>query len=339
VFKTIKNASINLFKLFLEHNSVQKQLDLVYKRSDINAKIITQGSNPYYKYGAISDETSERSDLVFITSRFRSGSTLLWNLFRSLPDNTAYYEPFNERRWFEQEKLSEFVDNTHVGVSDYWKEYAGLENLSDYYDEDWIRQDLFMTADSWKPKMKAYIEKLAEYASGRPFYQFNRIDFRLTWLRHNFPNMKLIHLYRNPREQWCSFLTDKNLMNAKDVQTTYKDNFYLDIWCNDLEKFFPFLSLQETPHPYQRFYYLWKLSFLHGQQNSNISIEYEELVNKPIETWQNISSAIGLSKNQVPDFASLIKPLSENKWPNYADESWFLKKEMECETVLNRFLH
>jgi hypothetical protein len=339
VFKSIKKAAINLFTLFLEHDTSQKQLERVYSRNNINTKVITQAPNPYYQYEPIADKSSERNDLVFISSRFRSGSTLLWNLFRSLPNTTAYYEPFNERRWFDQEQLSTFVDNTHVGVSDYWAEYAGLEDLSAWYDEDWIRQDLFMTADSWKPKMKTYIAKLAAYATGRPFLQFNRIDFRLTWLTHNFPNAKLIHLYRNPREQWCSFLTDKQLMNAKDVQTTYKDSFYLNSWCDDLEKFFPFLSSLETPHPYQRFYYLWKLSFLHGQQNAHISIEYEKLVSNPEETWADISAVIGLSKNQAPNFASLIKPLAENKWPSYADKTWFLKHEMECEAVLSSFLY
>src|SRR5262245_55459716 len=38
---------------------------------------------------------------LFITGRFRSGSTLLWQLFRALPGVTCYYEPFNERRWFD----------------------------------------------------------------------------------------------------------------------------------------------------------------------------------------------------------------------------------------------
>ena len=35
---------------------------------------------------------------IFLTSRFRSGSTALWSAFRLLDDVTAYYEPFNERR-------------------------------------------------------------------------------------------------------------------------------------------------------------------------------------------------------------------------------------------------
>lgn len=33
--------------------------------------------------------------MVFVTARFRTGSTLLWRLLRELPDLTANYEPFH----------------------------------------------------------------------------------------------------------------------------------------------------------------------------------------------------------------------------------------------------
>jgi hypothetical protein len=39
--------------------------------------------------------------VVIISACFRSGSTLLWNLFRAMEGCTAYYKPFNERRWFD----------------------------------------------------------------------------------------------------------------------------------------------------------------------------------------------------------------------------------------------
>ena len=34
--------------------------------------------------------------------------------------------------------------------------------------------------------------------------QFNRADLRVAWLRQQFPQAKLIHLYRHPRDQWLS---------------------------------------------------------------------------------------------------------------------------------------
>ncbi len=66
---------------------------------------------------------------VFLTGRFRSGSTLLWNLFRNVPDCTSFYEPLNERRWFDPGIRGQRVDKTHLGVEEYWREYEGLERL------------------------------------------------------------------------------------------------------------------------------------------------------------------------------------------------------------------
>jgi hypothetical protein len=36
---------------------------------------------------------SQSARPIFITARFRSGSTLLWNMFRRLRGYRAYYEP------------------------------------------------------------------------------------------------------------------------------------------------------------------------------------------------------------------------------------------------------
>src|SRR5437868_4059285 len=54
---------------------------------------------PDVVFGTGEDHAS--SDPIFITGRFRSGSTLLWNIFRHTPGCTSYYEPLNERRWFD----------------------------------------------------------------------------------------------------------------------------------------------------------------------------------------------------------------------------------------------
>lgn len=60
------------------------------------------------------------------------------------PGVTAYYERFNERRWFSSEVANGGVDPTHRGVSDRWLEYQGLSELDHYYDEAWIDKHLLM---------------------------------------------------------------------------------------------------------------------------------------------------------------------------------------------------
>jgi hypothetical protein len=284
-----------------------------------------------------STKACERDDIIFISSRFRSGSTVLWNMFRQDPKHTAYYEPFNERKWFAQNERGENVDSTHLGVKDYWAEFNNMEDLDDLYELNWINRQLHMDEASWNPKMKEFICQLVERAPGRPILQFNRIDFRLPWLRHHFPNAKFLHLFRNPRDQWLSFLPDKKLMNKDTVVTTFRDEFYLNSWCEDLTQYFPFLNIESTPHPYQRFYYLWKLSFLYGQKFSDLSISFEDLVQNKKAITEKIIKTFSLSTNAKLMYQVVETP-QINRWLSYADEQWFKPLEDECEYNLSLFL-
>src|SRR5205823_716389 len=147
---------------------------LVQRRPALETNVAADGQ-PYPDLGAPQQVSpaAARHDVIIITARFRSGSTLLWNLFRHLPAHTAYYEPFNERRWFDPERRGTHMDATHRQVEDYWREYEGLTVLGQYYQERWVDHDLFMDADDWNPAMKRYVELLIERAAGRPVLQFN----------------------------------------------------------------------------------------------------------------------------------------------------------------------
>lgn len=291
-----------------------------------------------YELGGHVAEQSCYDNAIFVTSRFRSGSTLLWNIFRQADCFTAYYEPFNERQWFLKDFRGGHVDSTHRGVNGYWEEYTDLGELSQFYREDWIRHRLLMNGRDSDPNMRAYIDCLIERAERRPVLQFNRIDFRLDWIKANYPAAKLVHLYRNPRDQWCSFLTDHELMNKEDVEQTYVDNFYLDIWCEDLAIHYPFLDKQITSHPYQRFYYLWKLSYLFGKHYSDFSISFEDLTGDPEPNLTELFSIIGMDNPPLDKLCSLIDAPKSDKWKMYAESLWFEALEDECECQLNRFL-
>ena len=131
--------------------------NLLLRRSDVRlGETFALDDQPYADlgYASRSNRTCERDDVIIISARFRSGSTLLWSLFRAIEGCTAYYEPFNERRWFDPAARGDHTDPTHRGVEDYWREYRGLQELGRYYNETWISQNLLMGADSWDPAMK-----------------------------------------------------------------------------------------------------------------------------------------------------------------------------------------
>jgi hypothetical protein len=336
----LKKFCINIFLKFLAQEGISKHIQQIAQQSALSLPKIQNETSPYTITPQVNTSNiALREDIVFITSRFRSGSTLLWNLFRQTGVCTSYYEPFNERQWFNQTLRGSGVDDSHRGVNDYWAEYNDLAQLSKWYDEDWIRSNLLMNEWSWMPKMKAYIEELVNNASHRPVLQFNRIDFRLPWIKHHFPNAKILHLYRNPRDQWCSFLRDLQKMNKNDVHMTYEDNFYLDIWCKDLARHYPVLDINHTPHPYQRFYYLWKLSYLHGRHFSDHSLSFEELTEQPQDKIKTLFELLNIKCDDIQNLSSIIQAPEPNRWRKYADESWFKQHEEHCEQNLSLMLN
>ncbi|WP_339722122.1 sulfotransferase [uncultured Paraglaciecola sp.] len=333
----LKHSVINIFSRFLKQLSIEKQIVALAKNVNNVEKSITNKSNPYFT-SDLQPSISDRDDIIFITSRFRSGSTLLWNLFRQTQQCTTFYEPFNERKWFAPKTRGDNVDSTHRGVDDYWTEFNGMEDLESLYNEDWIRENLLMDESSVNSNMKEYIEQLIKRAPKRPVLQFNRVDFRLPWLKHNFPKAKILHLYRNPRNQWLSFLTDQKRMSKENVETTYKDAFYLDLWCDDLYKHFAILDRDITTHPYQRFYYIWKLSYLYGQHYSDMSMSFEELTTDTSSSVTKMMKLIKLENVPINELCSVISAPDPERWKGYADEQWFKEHEDLCEKNLNLML-
>ena len=272
---------------------------------------------------------------IFITARFRSGSTLLWNLFRNIDGCTAYYEPFNERRWFDPQFRGARVDGTHH-VDEYWREYDGLSELGAYYDEEWTRRRLYMDEDSWNPAMAAYIQLLVKRARGRAVLQFNRIDFRLAWMRRMFPSAYLVHLYRHPRNQWCSTIGDLASCPPDSGLRDFQDGFYLLTWAADLKHRFPFLDVPPSTHPYRVFYYLWKLSYVFGITWADHSMSFESLTTKPEAELTALFTKIAVNNADPAQLKSLIVPMKD-RWPQYASDDWFREHEEACEGTLLQF--
>jgi hypothetical protein len=300
-------------------------------------------SAPYTDLGrpASAHRPSDRSDLVIITGRFRSGSTLLWNLFRQAGGFTAYYEPFNERRWFDPTARGNHTDAAHRQVTDYWREYDGLEVLGEYYREDWVRRHLLMDARFWAPEMVRYVDTLIDRAVGRPVLQCNRIDFRLPWFRRHYPSATYLHIFRHPRDQWCSILDGDAHRFPKDGSISSLppfDRFYLRTWAEDLKYHFPFLEENRNRHPYQIHYYIWKLSYLFGVKYCDCSIQFEKLVDDTDAEIARLFRAVDADSVDARSLKALVVRPRLGRWRDYADAAWFEAHEAHCEAVLADFL-
>lgn len=309
--------------------------------SKVFTDVTKNHANPYLMNvnSAGREDIINNKNVTFVTGRFRSGSTLLWNILRDAPDTTSYYEPFNEREWFNQDKRGDNVDNTHVGVDEYWREYDGLDSLGRYFKASWGDKHLYMTAATWEPDMMRYIDELIRSGDRQVVLQFNRLDFRLSWVRQHYPNAKVIHIYRHPREQWLSYIKGAEGCGPTDSLKSFgnQDSFYLRRWGRDLRFIFPFLDEHCLAHPYELFYLIWRLSYNHGLTFADYSISMEDLTKKTESTLTKLFSLLEIDQEYMLQALSKIKDTKSQKWQEYADESWFETLENRCEVVLEEY--
>lgn len=341
----VKKPVYKLIRRLLNSDFMQTEMQYAFKDRFVHSRHKIAHEINYINaddYGLLNNKTSEHNPSpIFISARFRSGSTFLWNIFRHIEQCTAYYEPLNEYKFFlEKNKRSE-INDSHLGVGDYKQEYSGLNNLDEFYKTHWVDTNLYMDNEFYEPDLEHYITELINHAKGTPVLQFNRMDFRLPWLRAHYPEAKILHMYRHPRQQWISVQGKKGRV-ASDFPYTGNEGFFLfytTVWANDLKKHFPFLEPTLVSHPYALHYYLWKLSYLFGKKYADYSVSYEELINNFDEVLPDLLQHSGITQYDLVALRELKQGQIKETWKEYAPESWFSEIEEECEKNIKLYLN
>ena len=269
---------------------------------------------------------------IFITGRFRSGSTLLWNLFRSTGECISYYEPCHDRLP-EMLQYNKMADPSHVNAGSYWEEYLPIQKkLMGKHKAEFGAKRLLLEESDSHPQLEKYIKFLINAAEKTPVLQFNRVDFRLPWLKKRFEDARIIYLYRDPRDQWMSMV--KNLPREAWDNPFENTQYDLLVWACSLAKSFPFLFSNKVKTLYHRHYMLWKLSKLMGERCSDLSISFEALVDNPEESIAKLMDFAGLDKVDIEPLVSIVSPPKRGIWRNVVDEEWFSSAEKECDALL-----
>lgn len=289
---------------------------------------------------------------VFVTSRFRSGSTLLWQSLDRLQGITAYYEPLNERRWFDPDVRGRDVDASHRGTTSYSRHYDGLHELDRWYDATWTTHHLAMDVKHQNSGLENYINYIILNSKNRPMLQFNRIDFRLGFLRKAFPNAVFVHLMRSCRDVWRSSL--KGVANDPDWRLADFEplaHFYLVTWYRDLVLTFPnLLQDGKMTHPYLVHVLIERLSQLFAYEYADIFLRYEGLCSDFLPTmdgllarlqWRGTGGAVDdwsvLDTHSIEALSGLISPRTA-PYDHSADAAFYESQEAKAEEILKAWL-
>ncbi|MGE0393675.1 MAG: sulfotransferase [Vicinamibacterales bacterium] len=272
---------------------------------------------------------------VFVSARFRSGSTMLWHLLRQLDGVTAFYEPCHDNLCAHVRSATP-VQDSHRGVTSYWDEYAPLmDRLPALHANAFGASRLHLEADDAWPAFERYLRFLI--ASTRPrraALQMNRVDLRLPWLRARFPEALVVHLVRNPRDQWLSMVAGEPdaTLGDPDENTAYD----LLLWAVSLAGDFPFLVGPHIRHSYERHYLIWRLSAWMGARCSHVSLSYDDLVADPCTGLTILVDALGVSRNWLPRLAAGVTPGRAAARAAAPSPAAFTRMEAGCDALLER---
>ena len=119
---------------------------------------------------------------IFITGRFRAGTSLLWQIFDQLEGFCAWYEPLHPQLIAAIKYTEPKLD--HVGIQDYWTAYRQHPEFESLYSMEFSTKDMYLEEGDEFVELEAYINHVIRLsAEDVAVLQFNRMDLRLHGLR------------------------------------------------------------------------------------------------------------------------------------------------------------
>jgi len=275
-----------------------------------------------------------RQSPVFIVGRFRSGTTALWNILRHSDEAFAMYEPLHDTLATHLDHPAA-PDATHRGVADYFHELRQhREQVLSLYRMGFGATRLALAAKDSYPELKTYLTALINLAGEKiPVLKCVRLDFRLAWLRKQFPHAKIIYIVRDPREQWISMAAKDNAdLKVPRWLSVYQGSTF----AANLMFYLPEIMGGDGQHSYERAYYLWRISQVIGQKYADLYVDFDrEFLTADPALFARLTSLTG-----IPIPPAVIAEYLRRDIPRRASavniNVPFVKIEQRCEAVLER---
>jgi GT2 family glycosyltransferase/glycosyltransferase involved in cell wall biosynthesis/SAM-dependent methyltransferase len=247
----------------------------------------------------ITTKAMAASNVTFVHSLFRSGSTYFYNALKRSEKVYVYHEPMHEviaslpNSWGELSGRKDQLKSTlrhDFLIGGYFDEFSHLlPSIKKTFDPRFSFDYYFMEAGGSAPDQKAYIDLLVDGAPKPPVLQCTRTSGRIGWLRENYKSNH-IFLLRNPWDQWYSYKVDPYI--ATTPRIIYSQSNLPEVLgavfeasganplvgCDTQEKLACGFKLPLTPdQDYFLFYGLWLYSLVCGERDCDVVIDMDEL--------------------------------------------------------------
>lgn len=249
------------------------------------------------------------TNLTFVSGDFSSGTTLVFTLFRNTEGCHCLYEPLHERllHWLVWPPR---VYEGHSFVGTYFDEYKGFSEIPKLFDPAWGVSRLHLRPEDDADALLRYLNYLVEASIARApnvVLKENRLTFRLGWLKANFPNARIVHVWRERDDLWRSIVRrTQEYLGREDVGQDRPDfmGFRMAAWCDDLAPTYPELAAERSSSGYERFSRLWELSREEHRRYADVSVELAELKEDFETACARMAAAVGfeLDANRLRSF-------------------------------------
>jgi len=272
---------------------------------------------------------------IFITGRFRSGTTVLWQILRRIPSTRTFFEPLHDNL-LAHIAADAPPDPSHVGVTDYFAEYAGREAVLALHDPSFGTERLCLARGEEHGRLERYLRALVgSCGEARPVLKCVRADFRLPWIRRILPDATIVSIRRDPRDVWASMLA--HTPPERRLDPWLNTGYDLSICAAALLPSLPAVAARSFGSSYETAYLLSRVSEAVARRYADLVIDYAgDLQADTAGTLARLLEVTGLSGVAPSSLAAHVVPREGGHWSVYAESVPFAEIERHGDELLRR---
>ena len=240
---------------------------------------------------------------IIVTSRFRTGSTLLFQLLSQDERYSCYNEPLHPHIpiWMDAgiEKHQEMNRLLSHDDIQYFSEYKDFEKetFNHLHSIRFTTEQLVLRSNSEFTALEKYLTFILGGHTDKPvILNCNRLDYRLAWIKKKFPDVLIINLRRNV----SSIIDSFNKVMERAEMNNFKFLFETHLYLKNIQEWSG-INLDDVGD-YESIYLLKLVSDRIGDKYADFHVSFKDLCNQPHDLKERLKSEMNLN---ITDFSNV----------------------------------